>query len=337
MTSHKITIQDIANLLHISKSTVSRALHDHPDISDETKKAVKDLAKIFDYKPNRAALTLRYNSSKLIGLIIPEIYCYFFPSVVNGIEKELSKKGYNLLTLQSKESYEREKENIEILLANNVEGILASVSRETKKFDHFKKVLSEHIPIVFFDRVPREIEADMVLLDDIEGAYKAVKHLAEKGRKKIAICIGNLDLLISINRLKGYKKALEEFNLQINESFIISAQSAKEAKEKTSQLLSLPNKPDAIFAISDLTMTGVIQAIYRSHLSVPEDISLIGFSEEPFSLMYKPSITSILPMGNQIGKVAAKRLLKKIKNKDKKTYTPKVILLKSELIVRDST
>jgi DNA-binding LacI/PurR family transcriptional regulator len=337
LTSNPITIKDLAKLLGVSKSTVSRALKDHPDISPKTKEAVKSLAESFNYRPSQVAISLRLGKSKVIGLIIPKIYSFFFPSVVNGIENVAHQHGYNLMILQSNELYQNEVDNTNILLANNVEGILASVSRETKSLDHFRNAIQSDIPIVFFDRVPKDLSSDMVLIDDTKGAYEATKHLIEKGRNKIAICIGNPDLLISINRLKGYKMALEEMNLAFREDYVISAESPELAAEATARLLDLPDPPDSIFAISDLTMSGIVREIYKRKLKVPEQIALIGFCEDTFCLMYNPQLTSIMPMGFEIGKVAAERLFLRIYSEDHRKIEPETILINGRLIVRDSS
>ncbi len=336
MRPSTITIKDIAKLLGVSKSTVSRALKDHPDISEETKQAVRSIAESFHYRPSQLALSLRYKKSKLIGLIIPQIYNFFFPSVIKGIEDIVRQQGYNLIILQSNESFETEVDNIDFLMANNVEGILAAVSRETSEFDHFQYVIDSNIPIVFFDRVHKDLNADMVLLDDVSGAYQATMHLIQRGRKRIAICIGKPELLISSNRLKGYKKALADNNLPFEKQYVISGQSTSEVKEKCLQLLSLQDPPDSIFTISDLTMTGIMQAIYERNIKVPKELSVIGFSEEPFSTMYNPHITSIRPMGTEIGRKAGEILFERIKfgvaNSEKS-----IVYIPGDLIVRDST
>jgi LacI family transcriptional regulator len=336
MRPSTITIKDIAKLLGVSKSTVSRALKDHPDISEETKQAVRSIAESFHYRPSQLALSLRYKQSKLIGLIIPQIYNFFFPSVIKGIEEIVRKQGYNLIILQSNESFETEVDNVDFLLANNVEGILACVSRETSDFDHFQYVINSKIPIVFFDRVPKDLNADMVLLDDISGAYQATHHLIQRGRKNIAICVGKPDLLISTNRLEGYKHALSDNNLIFKDEYVISGQSSEEVKLKMLDIMELNNPPDGIFAISDLTLVGVMQALYEKDIKIPEQISVIGFSEVPFSTMYKPPVSSIRPMGNEIGRKAAEIILERIKSPCE-TRTKSVNYIPGDLIVRGST
>jgi len=334
---HPITIKDIAKLLGVSKSTVSRALKDHPDISKATKEAVLQLAESLHYRPNAVALSLRHKKSKVIGLIVPQISYFFFPSVVEGIEDEVHKHGYKLMILTSNEQYEREVEACNILLSNNVEGILASVSRKTEDFEHFNDIIDSDIPIVFFDRVPDNAQTDMVLVDDIDGAYNATKHLIEIGKKKIAICIGNPNLLISKNRLEGYRKALEECKLTINDKLVVSCETPDEAENETNRLINSSNNPDSILAISDLTMAGIMKAIYKNKLRIPEDIAVIGFCEEPFSSMYNPPLSTIKPMGFEIGNTAAQMLFKRINNESKEKPVPKRIDLKSEMIIRAST
>jgi LacI family transcriptional regulator len=312
-------------------------LKDHPDISPETKDAVKTLADSIRYRPSQVAISLRFRKSRVIGLIIPKIYSFFFPSVVNGIESIAHEHGYNLMILQSNETYENEVHNTNILLQNNVEGVLACVSRKTRNFDHFKIVTESRIPIVFFDRVPSDLLGDMVLIDDVQGAYDATSHLIKRGKKKIAICIGNPGLLISINRLKGFRKALDESGIPLPEEYIVSGESPEEAAIETGKLLDLTNPPDSIFAISDLTMSGIIREVYNRNIKVPEQLALVGFCEDIFSLMYFPQLTSIPPMGFEIGKTAAERLFQQIFNNNVKNSPPETILLKSTLTIRNST
>nr|WP_319999509.1 LacI family DNA-binding transcriptional regulator [uncultured Draconibacterium sp.] len=334
MAKEPVTIIDIARFLGISKSTVSRALRNHPDISNETKEAVRNVANKLNYIKNTTAASLRYKKSNLIGLIVPEISYFFFPSVINGIEELVHKNGYNLLILQSKESYVREVENIDILISNNVEGILASVSRTTKDINHFINLTEMKMPLVLFDRIVKEINADIVLVDDIDGSYRAVKHLLEVGKKRIAICTGNLNLLISRNRLEGYKKALSEHGIQIDDEIIISAETPEDTERKTLSLLKSNTPPDGIFAISDLTMAGVMKAIHKSERKIPEDIAVVGFCEKQYRTMYQPELTAIDPMGFEIGKKATELLFEQINQKSNNLppLEPRTIYLNSRLI-----
>jgi len=332
MKNNPITINDIAKVLGISKSTVSRALKNHPDISQTTKDAVNGVSKSLKYIPNTVAASFRNKKTKTIGLIVPQISYFFFPSVVRGIEEIVHNRGYNLLILQSNESYEREIENLNILIANNVEGVLASVSLETKNFDHFQHIVDIELPIVFFDRVVNDMNVDTVLVDDVTGSFKAVNHLLDAGRKRVAICVGNLNLLISRNRLQGYKTALIQDGIPIDEELIISCETPEETELEVLRLLSEKNAPDSIFAISDLTMTGVMKAIFRRNLKVPEDISVIGFCEEPFRSMYNPPLSAIEPMGFEIGKKATELLFERLDGFVTLNSEPRVIYLESSFI-----
>lgn len=332
MKSNPITIIDIAKLLGLSKSTVSRALKNHPDISQATKDAVNAIAEKLKYIPNTVASSFRNKKSKIIGLIVPQISYFFFPSVVRGIEEVVHSLGYTLLILQSNESYEREVENLNILIANNVEGILASVSLETRNFEHFQRIIDIEMPIVFFDRVVKNLTADIVLVDDITGSFNAVDRLLEAGRTRVAICVGDLNLLISKNRLQGYKTALVQKGIPIVEELILSCGTPEEAEQDALKLLNLKSPPDSFFAISDLTMTGVMKAIYSKNLKVPEDISVIGFCEEPFRSMYNPPLSAIQPMGFEIGKKATELLFERLKDNTTVNLQPRIIYLESNLI-----
>ncbi len=330
MKSTPATIIDIAKILSVSKSTVSRALKDHPDISQKTKDDVARVARELNYVPNSVATSFRYRKTKLIGLMVPQISSFFFPSVIKGIEEAVHSRGYNLMILHSNESVEREIENLNMFIANNVEGILASVARDSRKFDHFQHVIDLDIPLVFFDRVVKDMKVDTVLVDDVTASFKAVKRLIDAGRKRIAICVGNMNLLISQNRLQGYKTALIQNGIPFLDELIVSAETPEATESGMSRLLELKNPPDAVFAISDLTMTGVMRAIHKKQFKVPQQISVIGFCEEPFRSMYHPPLTAIEPMGYEIGENAAQILFERINSQN--TSLPQVLYLDSQII-----
>lgn len=320
----------------LSKSTVSRALKNHPDISSETKEAVMLLARKLNYRPNEVAVSLRHRKSRIIGLIVPQISFFFFPSVIRGVEDVASRHGFKLMILQSDEQYRREVEACNVMMSGNVEGVLASVAMSTTDFDHFRYLVESGVPVVFFDRVPEEFDADKVLLDDCDGAGRAVEYLIALGRRRIAVCLGSPNLLISKNRLRGYQDALSKAGLPVDDSLIIRGDSLEEVEAAALALFSATPPPDAIFAISDLTMSGIMKAVYRLKINVPTDLSVIGFCEEPFSTMYNPPVTSIKPMGFEIGRAAAELLFRRIG--EAQAYLPTVrIDLPGELIVRQST
>ncbi len=338
MKKHQITIKDIAKKLNISPSTVSRALKDHPDINQKTRDAVKEIANKYNYRPNKIALSLLQNQSKTIGVIIPEIIHHFFSSVISGIEDVFYQENFNIIICQSQESYEREIKNVQTLLSSHIDGILMSISKETKKLDHIKNIQEIVLPLVFFDRIAEEINTDKVIVDDFGGGYKATEHLIDIGCKRIAHLYGPLNLLIGKNRFNGYKKALENHNMSLNPEYTVFCDSYEKALEETKKLLQLSKPPDGIFAVNDLTAVGAMKVIKDEGLKVPDDISVVGFTNWLISRFADPALTTIDQKGYVMGTEAARLLLKRIKNEDSdKDSQPITQLLDSELIIREST
>jgi LacI family transcriptional regulator len=338
MKKHQITIKDIAKKLNISPSTVSRALKDHPDINQKTRDAVKEIANKYNYRPNKIALSLLQNQSKTIGVIIPEIIHHFFSSVISGIEDVFYQENFNIIICQSQESYEREIKNVQTLLSSHIDGILMSISKETKKLDHIKNIQEIGLPLVFFDRIAEEINTDKVIVDDFGGGYKATEHLIDIGCKRIAHLYGPLNLLIGKNRFNGYKKALENHNMSLNPEYTVFCDSYEKALEETKKLLQLSKPPDGIFAVNDLTAVGAMKVIKDEGLKVPDDISVVGFTNWLISRFADPALTTIDQKGYVMGTEAARLLLKRIKNEDsEKDSQPITKLLDSELIIREST
>jgi len=334
MRSGQVTIKDIAKELGISASTVSRALKDHPDISVKTKEAVNELAKKWHYKPNAVALSLRHSKTNVIGVIIPEIVHHFFSSVISGIEEVAHKAGYNVMMFQSNESFEREKANVQALLSSRVDGVLVSMSKETKDYSHFKELRDNGIPIVFFDRICNELSCDNVIVDDFAGAFSAVEHLIEIGCKRIAHLSAPQHMLLAQNRQKGYKQALLKHKVSVDEDLIIKCDNYEEAIEKMPDLLSLPEPPDAIFAVNELTAAGAMLAVKKYGYRVPEDIAVVGFTDGLVSRVTDPTLTTLEQHGYEIGLKATNLLLERISNDN---YEPVTKVVKTNLIVRGST
>ena len=335
MKSSQVTIKDIAKALGISASTVSRALKDHPDISPKTKKAVKELAEQLHYEPNAIALSLRNSNTKTIGVLIPQIVHFFFSSVVSGIEDIAYKSGYTVIFCQSNEDYEKEKEIVQTLLSKRVDGVLASVSKTTTKFEHFYDLKSSNIPLVFYDRVCNIPETDRVIVDDYSGAYKAVTHLIEMGCKRIAHLATSQELHIGRNRRNGYIQALKDNNLEVDEEIILRCDTDEHAKKCIPYLLSLEKKVDGIFAVNDLTAMTAMSIIKRSGYSIPKDIAVAGFSNTLYASMIDPPLTSIEQQGFEMGQIAANMLIERIQSEEK--METRVEQIKTELIVRGST
>ena len=270
MKYNQVTIKDIARELGISPSTVSRALKDHPDISPETKRLVNELAEKLNYQPNIVALSLRQSKTNTIGVIIPEIVHFFFSTVISGIEDVAYSAGYNVILAQSNESQSREITDIKALFNSRVDGMLMSVSRETSNFDHIESILAKGVPIVFFDRVYKTEQASKIIVDDFTGAKEATLHLIDQGCKRIAHLEGPPNLEISKQRLEGYKEALKEHNIPFDKELVAICPSGtiEEGRSATEKLLSLKNKPDAIFATNDPAAMGAMQAIKEKGLKI---------------------------------------------------------------------
>lgn len=337
----QVTIKDIARELGISPSTVSRALKDHPDISIATKKAVNELADKLNYQPNIVALNLRQKKTNTIGVIIPEIVHFFFSTVISGIEDVAYQGGYNVILAQSNESYQREMTDMKALFNSRVDGMLLSLSRETTNYDHIESIISKGVPIVFYDRMYKNPNTSNVIVDDYLGAKEAVSHLIDQGCKRIAHLEGTSKLLISEDRLRGYQDALKENNIEFNKDLIIDCPDGnfEEGKKMTKKLLEMSKPPDAIFANNDPLAMGAMMAIKESGLKIPDDIAIVGFSNWFFGELMEPSLTTVDQPGFEMGQEAARLLIKQIemKEKDLEDYKPETKILKTRLIIRNSS
>jgi len=335
MRKGKITIKDIAKELGISPSTVSKALKGHHDISSITKQSVKDLADKWNYKPDQIALSLKSGSSKTIGVIVPEIVHYFFSTVISGIEDLAYTSGYHVIFCQSSEQYAREVKAVETLLSSRVDGILVSVSKATEKFDHFRKIEENGIPLVFFDRVCEDIDTDRVIVDDESGAYEAARHLITIGCKNIIHLSGPPNLLIGKNRTDGFTRALREYNLPVNETNIIRCDSPEDATLVVPDLLKRVNRPDGIFAVNDLTAAAAMRIILDMGYKVPDDIAVVGFTGGLIPSITNPALTSVEQHGYLIGKEAVRLLIDRLeKDHDGPSQTK---IIKTELVIKGST
>lgn len=341
MKFNQVTIKDIARELGISPSTVSRALKDHPDISVSTKKAVNELADKLNYQPNIVALNLRQKKTNTIGVIIPEIVHFFFSTVISGIEDVAYTAGYNVILAQSNESYQREITDMKALFNSRVDGMLLSISRETTNFDHIESIISKGVPIVFYDRMYNSPNSSKVIVDDYAGAKEAVNHLIEQGCKKIAHINGSPNLIISIDRFRGYTEALQENKLEVNQELIVNCQSGtfEEGKRAANKLLSQKNIPDAIFAGNDPMAMGAMMAIKEKGLKIPQDVAIVGFSNWFFGELMDPSLTTVDQPGFEMGQEAARLLIRQIEMKDKEDFDPQpeTKILKTRLVIRNSS
>ncbi|RZK40952.1 MAG: LacI family transcriptional regulator [Pedobacter sp.] len=337
MKAHQITIFDIARELQISKSTVSRALTNHPNVHQETRRKVLELANKLEYQRNMMAIRLATQKSNIIGIIVPEFISSYFPLAIIGIQEVATKAGYGVIISQSNECYETEVANAKVMLANQVDGMLISVTKETTDFDHLKIFERKGIPIVQFNRVSSHLSVPKVIVDDYEGAFSAVEYLIKSGRRRIAHFAGPKSLSISIRRLNGYLDALKKNNIDIDEDLIVSYDlDLEKVSAHTNRLLALKERPDAIFAVNDPTAIEIIQVIKKAGWQVPHDLAVIGFSNDYVSALISPPLTTVAQPVKEIGMVAAKLLLEQIK-RDIGDWKASTTVLKTELIVRGST
>ncbi len=334
----KSTIYDIAKELNISAATVSRALNNNLKISSATRKLVIETASRMNYKQNKVALALKSGKSNNVGVIVPRIDSNFFASIIRGIEDELHPQGYHVIICQTHENEKREIENINTLFNAQVDGILLSISNTTKENENiFKKLLNKNTPIIFFDRKMNIEGASSVTINDFEAGYIATKHLIDKGCKKIAHFSGDQSLEIFENRFKGYKQALLDNNLKFIEEYVIRIKSSVDQGINAAKtLLSLENRPDAIFSSSDFASLGAIQEIKKQGIKIPEDFCVVGFGNEPFTKFMELSISTVDQSPLEMGKMAAKVFLEQTKNNDNLKIEKKVVLT-PELQERDSS
>jgi LacI family transcriptional regulator len=333
----KATIHDIARELKIDSSTVSRALSNSSRVKQQTKDLVDEMARKLGYQPNIMASNFRKNKSNTIGVIVPRISRHFFSSVIEGIDDIAYGEGYNLIICQSMDEIEREKDLIKTLLANQVDGVLISISMETQSVEHLIQLEEKGIPMVLFDRVHDELRSCKVVIDDYEASFQATEHLINNGAKRIAHFAGPADVSIYSGRLNGYRKALEKHGLEADDELILTSRLMDEDGIRCAEeLMKLPQLPDAIFVANDIAAIAAMKLLKSKGIRIPEDIAIVGFSNEPIASVMEPSLTTMDQPGFDIGKEASRLLLDQIKNPDHKLNNEKVTV-KSTLIVRESS
>ncbi|GAB3314425.1 LacI family DNA-binding transcriptional regulator [Larkinella ripae] len=336
MRSKQPTIWDIAIKLNVSISTVSRALRNAPDINPETKKAVLDLAHALDYQPNTIATSLRKNKTDIIGVLVPEFVHAYFPSVILGVQEVANAAGYKVMIGQSNESLEIEKHNLQAMLSSRVDGLIMAITRETTEYEHILAAQRKGLPVVFFNRIVDELPGSKVLVDDYRGAFRAVEHLIRTGCRRIAHLAGPENLTMSRNRLNGYIDALKAHRFPIDETIIMHSDFVEgKARFYTQQLLDLPARPDAVFAVNDPTAIEALVCIQENGLAIPGDMSLVGFSNAPHSAFVTPPMTAVVQPTNEIGRVAARLLFRQIA--EGAAFVPETQTLDTALVIRKST
>lgn len=341
MGKRQITLADLAKELNISTATVSRALKDYPDISDETKLRVLALAKEKNYRPNTMAAGLRNQESKIIGVMIPEIVNHFFSSVIKGIMHVCYDADYRVMLCQSSESYEKEVADANALFSSRVDGLLVSLAHETQRFDHFQDFHDAGIPVVQFDKISEEIpDTSKVVVDDYLGAFHAVEHLILTGHKRIAHLSGPLIAYTSLNRFNGYQAALQHYGIPFDESLVLGCKdiTLEEGQAFCKKLMGLPQPPDAIFCITDAVAIGAMVGAKQAGYRVPEDLAVVGFSDWQISAIVEPSLTTVSQPSFEMGKLAAQILIQEIHDlKEGRPVNHETHILKTHLKIRHSS
>jgi LacI family transcriptional regulator len=340
MKHEPITIKDIAKALNLSNSTVSRALKGSHKISEATQQLVKEYAEAHHYRPNLMAQSLKNQKSRCIGVVLCSIPNSFFAEVISGIESIAYSKDYLLIITQNLESYEREVKNLGNLTWRSVDGLLISLSTETKDLSHFQKLHDQGLPMVFFDRVTDDIPAHRVISDNTGGAYNATRHLIERGYKRIATITSTPSLSITRERLEGYKKALTAHNMAVQEEYIQycphGGMVVEEIETALNALMQLPEPPDALLTASDRITIGSYSLIGKRGLIIPDNIAVAGFSNFNAPELFNPPLTTVRQNAFEMGKIATELLIQQIESKRPLLSFEKRVL-PTELIVRSST
>lgn len=335
MEKHNVTIKDLARKLNISVSTVSRALRNVTDINPETKKQVLRLAQELNYEPNLMAQSLVRKRTRIIGVIVPAINSHYFSQALSGMTDAANEHNYYVMFCQSNETLVQEVSNMKKLVASNVDGLLVSISKETRDPAEFEKIREKGLPIVMFDRILPEFDCNKVIVDEYEGAFKAVEHLINRGCRRIAHIAGPSGLSVSENRLNGYLDALKKHRLQVDKRLIFRSEAFEDdALPLIRKIARLKPLPDAIFAINDKTAVMALKYLQARQISVPGDIRVAGFNDDPISEVVEPSLTTVMQPGYEVGKLAMGILIDEISNNSHDSQT---IRLKTRLMIRNSS
>lgn len=336
----KATLKQIAKDLHVSVSTVSKALNDSPEISEQTKAKVQEYAKLKNYKPNIIGLNLKNRKTKTIGVIIPNILNPFFAKVFTGIEKVADEKGYNIITCISNESLDKEVHALEMLSNGTIDGFILSVSEEAQKlqeYNHFKQIINEGTPIVMFDRISEEVDCDKVIVDDYDSAVNAIQHLVKSGCRNIALLSSIDNLSVGKLRAKGFYAGIEKHNVKVDESLVVLTDSTEDFDDKLTKLFA-EKKIDGVFALDEHASVSAMKAAIKKGYKIPEEVSLIGFADGVWSKRLTPSLSTVSQHGPEIGEAATRLLIQRLESQDNEDDQKfKTEVIKTELRQREST
>jgi len=332
----EITIYDIAKVLNISASTVSRGLNNHHGIHEATKKRILKAANEMGYQHNIFARNLRKKRTNTIGVVLPRFNSYFMSTVVAGMEIEANQAGYNLIISQSEESVKKEITNISTMFNSRVDGLLVSLAYDTENSDHFNLFFRKGIPVIFFDRVFKNQDYISIVIDNFRAGYDATTHLIEQGCKRIMHLGGNLKCSVYADRFYGYKQALADRGITFDKRLVvINMLNERAGIDTADRILGMDMLPDGIFASNDVSAVAIICRLKQAGIRIPDDIAVVGFNNNPVSTVVEPNLSTIDYPGQEMGKIAASTLIKKINIKQ--TLNSNQIVLPYKLIIRQSS
>jgi LacI family transcriptional regulator len=333
----EITIYDIAKQLNLSPATVSRALKDHPAINSNTKDTIAAKAKEMGYRSNKFASNLRQQRTNTIGVIVPRLNSNFMSTVLAGMEKVANEASYNLIISQSLESFKKEIANAHTMFNSRVDGLLVSLAYDSENIEHFEAFIKRGIPLLFFDRVFEHKQCTSIIIDNAKAGYEATSHLIDQGSKRIVHVTGNLKRNVYADRLKGYQLALQEHGIAFDQSLVLETDLSQEAGiEVVQQIKSMNSVPDGMFVANDTCAVSCIGALKQAGFSIPKDMAVVGFNNDPISRVVEPNLTTIHYPGQEMGEIAAKSLINHLKGLTS-IHATNTIILRSELVVRESS
>jgi LacI family transcriptional regulator len=333
----EVTIYDIASALNISIATVSRALKNDPVVSKRTKKKIFDLAAKMGYRTNHFARNLRNQTTNTIGIIVHELSSNFITSVLAGVEKVTAEAGYDLIIAHSSESFSKEIANAKNLFDKRVDGLIASLSFDTKNLDHYKPFKEKNVPVIFFDRVEQDGKNTVVVIDNDKCGYQATEHLIQQGCKRIVHITSSLKRNVYAQRFKGYREALSENGIPYDENLLIVHDLSESAAiESAMQMLKMNPLPDGVFITNDFVAAVVMRTLKENNIKIPEDIAIVGFNNDAICTLVEPALSTINYPGIDVGEVAARNLVNHLKGIGNIQNT-NTIIIRSNLIIRNSS
>jgi LacI family transcriptional regulator len=334
MAHHRVSLKDLAKQLGVSIATVSRALHGSPEIGKEMQEKVKALAQALNYRPNPFAQSLRNEAPKMIGVVVPNLVTHYYAAVLDGIETEARKAGYSVISANSHESQEDETRAIDNFNSLHVEGIIACLAQDTTDYSHFEEISRMGIPLVFFGRTCMSEQFSCVTANGDEAAQQATQHLIDTGSRRIAFIGGPNHLDMVRRRKHGYLEALRENRMPIDRELVSCGRIDYEvALEATLRMLERSDRPDAILAFNDIITFAAFTGIKQKGLRIPEDVALIGFTDDEHARYVTPRLSAIEDQSGLMGQTACQLLLRHIAG-DNKVYQK---IVPQKLVIRETS